>query len=130
MDDETVQGVANTDPARLSIADDGFAHIQVAIDIKIGIDNACSGFYDRNTSGVAYKVDEAASAARYAQVDVPYGVQHLGCGLMGSRQQGDNVVADAKLLQHVMNETYGSLVGEVGIRTAFQHTGVATLETE
>ena len=66
VDNETVQGVANTDPARLSIADDGFAHIQVAIDIKIGIDNACSGFYDRNTSGVAYKVDEAASTTRYA----------------------------------------------------------------
>ena len=29
-----------------------------------------------------------------------------------------------------MNEIYGSLVGEVGIRTAFQHTGVATLEAE
>ena len=49
---------------------------------------------------------------------------------MGGRKQRDNVGVDAIPFQDLVYEFHGSLIGEIGIRTSFQYTGVATLEAE
>ena len=130
VDDETVQGVAHRGTARLGIVDDSLSHLQVALHVEVGVHHASSRFNDRNAGGVAYEVYQSASATWDAQVDISYGIQHLTGSLVGGRQQCHHVRIDTLLLQHLMDQLHGSPVGEVGIRPAFQHTGIATLKAE
>ena len=128
MDDEAVEGVTHRYAACLGIADDFLAHLHVAVLVEIGVDDASTSLDDGDAGGVAHEVDEATSATGNAEVDVTHGIEHLARGLMGCRQQGDDVGIDTEALEHLVDEFDGSLIGEVGIASALQHAGIAALE--
>ena len=130
MDDKTIQGIANADTTSLGITDDGFAHLQVALFVEIGIDNTCTRLNDWYAGSIANKVDKASSTTRNTQVDIAYGIEHLASSFMGGRQQSDDIWIDAKLFQYLMNEFYRGLIGEVSIRATFQYTGITALEAQ
>ena len=75
MDEQTVEGIADGNAARLGIQDDSLAHLQVALFVKVGVHHAGTRLDDRNAGGVAYKVDKPSTATWYAEVYIPHGIQ-------------------------------------------------------
>ena len=130
VDEQAVERIAHTDTAALGIGNDALAHGPVAITVEIAMHHPGTCLYDRHLGGVAYKTYKILSSARYAEVYVVYGTEHLGGSLMGGRQQLDDVCADALLFQHTVYQCHGGTVGAVGILASLQHTGIAALEAE
>ena len=87
MDKQTVEGVADRDTARLGIVDDGLAHLQVSIFVEVGVHDTSASLYDRYACVVPDKLYKPLSAARNAEVYIPYSVQHLMSGLVSGRHQ-------------------------------------------
>ena len=110
--------------------DNGLAHLQVAVLVEIGVDDAGTGLDDRDTGGVAYKVNKFPSATGDAEVHVAHSIEHLARSLMGGGQQGNDILRHTILLQYLMDEGNLLAIATIGILTALQHTGVTALETE
>ena len=87
MNEQTVEGVADADAARLGVVDDGLAHLQVAVLVEVGVHHAGTRLDDGHAGRVAHEVDELAAATGYAEVDVAHGIEHLARGLVGGGQQ-------------------------------------------
>ena len=86
MDNEAVEGIAYRDATRLSIADNLLSHLQITFLVEIGVDNPSASLNDRNTGGVADKVDEATTTTGDAEIDIAYRIeQFTGC-FVGSGQ--------------------------------------------
>ena len=49
---------------------------------------------------------------------------------MGGRQQGDDIRVDMVLLQYLVYQLDSSLIRQIGIAAAFQHTGIPSLEAQ
>ena len=95
MDDQAVEGVAHADPAGLGVGDDADALREVAIGIKIGVDDAGTGFDARDLGIVADKVDETAAATGDDEVHEAVGLQHFLGRFVRGRKQVDGVLRHA-----------------------------------
>ena len=130
MHQQTIQGVADRDTTGFGVVDDGTAHLQVTILVEVGVHHASACLYNGDASCITHKINEFTSAARDAEIHIAYSIQHLASSLVGGWQQGYNILVDTILFEHLVNQGYLFAVRAVGILTAFQHTGVAALETK
>ena len=94
------------------------------------MNHAGTCFNNWNAGGIADEVDELSSTTGDTEVYITDGVQHLTCSFVSGRQQGYNILRNTILRQNLVNQRHLLAVGAVGILTAFQHTGVTTLEAE
>ena len=130
MDDQAVEGVADADAPRLGVADHGAAFCQVAVEVEVGVDDACPGFDDRDAGVFAHEADQPRSAARDHNVDVTHGVQQRSGGLVARGQQGEGRRVDALAAERLTEQGGDGFVGAAGVAAALQHAGVARLEAQ
>ena len=65
--------------------DDGSSLGRISVFVKVGMADACTGFYYRYSSILPYKVNQGATAARNDQIYVSGSVQQFpGCFTVGA----------------------------------------------
>ena len=130
MDEQTVEGVADTHTTGLGIIDNRLAHLQVTVLVEVSVHHTCSRLDHWHTGCITHEVDKLSAATWDAEVDITDSVQHLARSLMGGRQQGNDVFRYAELLEHLVNQGHLLAIRTVGVLASFQHTGITTLKTE
>ena len=84
MNNHAIECIANTHAACLGIMDDGSSLGRISVFVKVGMADACTGFYYRYSSILPYKVNQGATAARNDQIYVSGSVQQFpGCFTVG-----------------------------------------------
>ena len=70
MNDQAVQGVANTDPSRFRVENNISAFLNVAAGIKISVNNTSTGLNYRYSGIVTNIVDQLLAAARNNNINI------------------------------------------------------------
>ena len=130
MDNQTVEGVADRDTARLGIMDNGHSNLQRTKLIEIGVDYTGTRFNYRHLGGVANELYQFLAATRDAYINIAHGIEHLAGSLVGSWKQFHNGRIHAFAFQNLMNEGDDGTIRVIGISSALQHAGIAALEAK
>ena len=89
-----------------------------------------SRLYDRHLGIVADESDEALATAGDAEVDVAHSLEHGARSLVGEGQQLYGTRIHTMCFQHIFYQFYSCLTRLLSVLAAFEHAGVAALETE
>src|SRR5690606_9222797 len=119
MDNQTIQGIADTHPAGFSVGNDFGPFFQISRYIEVGVHDSSTGFYHRYPGIVPYKVYQSLAAPWNNKIPIAHRIKQFLGGLTLSRQEGDNMRVDAILLQHLMNDLLYSQIGGMGVAAAF-----------
>ena len=118
----------HTHTACLGIEHYCLALIEVGKLIEIGVAYAGTGLDNRNCGVLANKINQSAAAARNNQIDQTLGMKQCLGGTVSGGEQLHQVGVESMLGKHLVNNLHYGAIGTVGIASAFQHTGISTLE--
>lgn len=125
MNNETVQGIADTHAAGLGIADYGLAFLQIASQVEKGVHNARTSFNDWHLGVVSNRGNESGRTSRDEQIDIAYGFHEVGGGLVVVGQQLNQVGVETLLSEDLLYNLHQLDVAVVGIASALENQSVA-----